>query len=397
MRLTAILFTSVTLLSTTYAATLEKRCNLRREPITVKNGLPLGEVKVGSPPQPFRVLFDTSNSLTWVPSTDCHTPICRKNSNKLYSPNTSSTAVNLHQKESIKFDEGVCIDVRLYRDTVSVAGLEVPNQLFGAAYSVKGLDEDHFGFLGLGNYADGGSVRLSSSNSSSSLTKRQSGGNGAFAPNAFQLGAQQGSAQFGFYTTSPSSGFYQKRNNDGHNGEFIIGGIDHNVYKGGIAYFKLPTCDYGDSPYWKTELKCVKLGNKIDVKLAPKTLASFSTGTSHMLAPSHQADLLHAALDAHYDEDEDVYKIDCCEDLSKFPDLKFDFNGYRITLPPKAYLKKDNDKQCHSLIGRNTDDKNWILGGYFSQWFYQVYDASNSQIGLALTKGESDVKIDKLH
>ncbi|RCH92616.1 hypothetical protein CU097_007392 [Rhizopus azygosporus] len=394
MRLTAILFTSVTLLSTTYAATLEKRCHLRREPITVKNGLPLGEVKVGSPPQPFRVLFDTSNSLTWVPSTDCHTPICRKNSNKLYSPNTSSTAVNLHQKESIKFDEGVCIDVRLYRDTVSVAGLEVPNQLFGAAYSVKGLDEDHFGFLGLGNYADGGNVRLSSSNSSSSLT---SGGNGAFAPNAFQLGAQQGSAQFGFYTTSPSSGFYQKRNNDGHNGEFIIGGIDHNVYKGGIAYFKLPTCDYGDSPYWKTELKCVKLGNKIDVKLAPKTLASFSTGTSHMLAPSHQADLLHAALDAHYDEDEDVYKIDCCEDLSKFPDLKFDFNGYRITLPPKAYLKKDNDKQCHSLIGRNTDDKNWILGGYFSQWFYQVYDASNSQIGLALTKGESDVKIDKLH
>jgi hypothetical protein len=116
-----------------------------------------------------------------------------------------------------------------------------------------------------------------------------------------------------------------------------------------------------------------------------------------MLAPSHQADLLHAALDAHYDEDEDVYKIDCCEDLSKFPDLKFDFHGYRITLPPKAYLKKDNDKQCHSLIGRNTDDKNWILGGYFSQWFYQVYDASNSQIGLALTKGESDVKIDKLH
>ncbi|CEI87350.1 hypothetical protein RMCBS344292_01767 [Rhizopus microsporus] len=320
MRLTAILFISVTLLSTTYAATLEKRCHLRREPITVKNGL----------------------------------------------------------------------------DTVSVAGLEVPNQLFGAAYSVKGLDEDHFGFLGLGNYADGGNVRLSSSNSSS-LTKRQSGGNGAFAPNAFQLGAQQGSAQFGFYTTSSSSGFYQKRNNDEHNGEFIIGGIDHNVYKGGIAYFKLPTCDYGDSPYWKTELKCVKLGNKIDVKLAPKTLASFSTGTSRMLAPSHQADLLHAALDAHYDEDEDVYKIDCCEDLSKFPDLKFDFNGYRITLPPKAYLKKDNDKQCHSLIGRNTDDKNWILGGYFSQWFYQVYDASNSQIGLALTKGESDVKIDKLH
>jgi hypothetical protein len=40
MRLTAILFTSITLLSTnTFAAKLDKRCSLRREPITMKNGL----------------------------------------------------------------------------------------------------------------------------------------------------------------------------------------------------------------------------------------------------------------------------------------------------------------------------------------------------------------------
>ncbi|KAG1595049.1 hypothetical protein G6F47_008613 [Rhizopus delemar] len=363
----------------------------------MKNGLAYGKIKVGTPSQSFSVLFDTSQSLTWVPSTDCHTPICRQHSNKLYSPSSSSTSLNLHKKESIKYDEGVCVDVRLYEDAVSVAGLSVPNQLFGAAYSVKGLGgKEYLGYLGLGGYSENGDVQFSSNKTSSSLKKRQSSGSGAYASNAFQMGYGQSSQQFGMVSSS-QNGFYQKRNNeDEHNAEFIIGGIDHNVYKGSIAYLKLPTCDYGDSPYWKTELNCVKLGSKIDIKLASKTLASFNTGSSYILAPPQQADLLHAAIDGHYDEDEEVYKVKCCENFDDFPTLKFDFNGYRVSLPPKAYLKKDGDKECTSLINRGEDAKNWSLGGYFSRWFYQVFDASNLQIGLAIPKDGCDVKIEKI-
>ncbi|KAG1449414.1 hypothetical protein G6F56_008649 [Rhizopus delemar] len=396
MHFTTILFTSIALFSTTtLSATLEKRCGLKREPITMKNGLAYGKLKVGTPSQSFSVLFDTSQSLTWVPSVDCHTPICRKHSNNLYNPSSSSTANNLHKKESIKYSEGVCVDARIYQDTVSVAGLKVPNQLFGAAYSVKGLGgDDYLGYLGLGGYIGDGDVQLSSNTSSSSLKKR-GGSNGAYASNAFQMGYGTSSQQFGM-VSSGQGGFYQKRDSDEHNAEFIIGGIDHNVYKGSIAYFKLPTCDYGDSPYWKTELKCVKLGNKVDIKLAPKALASFDTGSSHILAPRQQADLLHAAIDGHYDQEQEVYKLKCCDkDLDSYPTLKFDFNGYRVSLPPKAYLKKDGE-ECTSLIGRSTDDKDWSLGGYFSRWFYQVFDASHLQIGLAIPKDGCDAKIEKL-
>ncbi|RCI03474.1 1,3-beta-glucanosyltransferase, partial [Rhizopus stolonifer] len=350
-----------------------------------------------TPAQTFPVVFDTSNSLTWVPSTECHTPECRQQSN-LFNANASSTAVNLHKKVSIKYDEGVCIDARLYRDTVSVAGLAVGSQLIGSAYSVKGLGgEDYLGSLGLGGFNADGSTNYLTSNSASSYSKRQAVSSGGFAQNGFQSAYGQSSQQFGM-VASGSSGFYQKRSNDKKDAEFIFGGVDHDVYKGEIAYFKLPTCDYGDSPYWKTEIKCVKLGDKIDIKLAKKTLASLSTGSDRILAPTKQADLLHAAIDAKYDSDDDVYRLDCCDDLDKYPTFEIDFKGYRVSLPPKLYIRQDEDaKTCHTLIGRNTkDDKNWVLGGAFLHNFYHIYDLSNLQVGLAIPKGDCDAKIKKL-
>lgn len=195
-----------------------------------------------------------------------------------------------------------------------------------------------------------------------------------------------------------SNGFYQKRGNDKYDAQFIFGGIDHNVYKGDVAYLKLPTCDYGDSPFWKTEIKCVKLGDKIDIKLAPKSLASLSTGSNFILAPTKQADLLHAAIDATYSEQDQRYNLKCCDDIDALPTFKIDFNGYRISIPPKLYVVQDTKKTCHTLINRNAnEDKNWVLGGAFLNNFYHIYDTSNLQVGLAIPKGDCDAKIEKIH
>ncbi|KAI8889044.1 acid protease [Backusella circina FSU 941] len=378
------------------AAKLERRWDLKREAMTIQDGLLVANIKVGNPPQTIPVVFDTSHSLTWVPSTDCHSPICRQQ-DKLYNPASSSTSVNLHRpKVSVVFEEGVCFDARLYTDTISVAGLPVNNLEFGAAYNVHGLGgKSYLGGLGLGGFdASGNTESLSSNNSASGLTKRQFS-SGGFAQSGFQSAYGTSSQQYGMVASS--NGFYQKRDNTA-DAEFIFGGIDHTVYKGDIAYFKIPTCDYGDSPYWKSELNCVKLGSKIDIKLAPKSLASFSTGSNYILAPPHQADLLHAAIDGHYDEDEGVYKLECCDKLDELPDFELDFNGYRVSLPPKLYVKQGDDaKTCTSLINRNpNDDKNWVLGGTFLNNFYHIYDLSNNQIGLAIPKNGCDANIKKL-
>ncbi|KAI8053643.1 aspartic peptidase domain-containing protein, partial [Thamnidium elegans] len=202
---------------------------------------------------------------------------------------------------------------------------------------------------------------------------------------------------FGMVTTN-QNGFLPKREiNDKSDAEFIFGGVDHNVYKGDLAYLKLPTCDYGNSPFWKTEIKCVKFTDKIDIKLAPKSLASLSTGSNFISAPTKQADLLHASIDATYDEQDSTYKFKCCDDLDTLPTFKIDFKGYRVSLPPKAYVIQDSKDVCHTLINRNTaDDKNWVLGGAFLNNFYHIYDSSNLQIGLAIPKGGSDANIEKI-
>ncbi|KAI8388107.1 aspartic peptidase domain-containing protein [Radiomyces spectabilis] len=426
MRCLTLLLTA-TIVSVTSAAELTriplyKRWNspgLKKEPMIYDDGLLVAKMQVGTPPQDFDVLFDTSSSLAWVPSTKeiekqnktkqrklelepehCHSSECRQHDNR-FEANHSSTAVNLHKKQSIIFGDGKCIDVELYRDTISVAGLPVTDQLFGSAYSVSGIgDSKYMGMLGLGGFAEDGSTDyLNSTNKkatagSREIWSRQYSNTGGYAQNGFGMGYGQQSQQFGMYQTA-GSGFISKRWNQ-PDAEFIFGGVDHTVYKGKIAYLPLPTCDYGDSPYWKATLTCVKLGHKVDIKLAPKSLASMNSGTKFISAPEKQADLLHKAIGATYDSETHTYQMKCCE-VDKLPDLEFSFQGYKITLPPSQWTAKTkhDDEMCYTMIRRNTHEKDWILGMSFLNNFYHIYDLGNKRIGLAVTKSNTKAVIRK--
>ncbi|KAI7861643.1 aspartic peptidase domain-containing protein [Spinellus fusiger] len=373
---------------------------IKREPMIYDDGLLVAKVEVGTPAQEFSVLFDTSSSLAWVPSTKCHSSSCKQFSDHPYDTNKSSTAMDLHKKQSIKYGGGKCIDVELFRDTVSVAGLSVSNQLLGAAYSVTNIGDDKYiGYLGLGGYNEDGSTNFLNStgktvtSGSHEISSRQwYYGSAGYAQNAYQQGYGQQSQQFGM-VVGDSSGFYGKRS-ESPQGEFIIGGIDHTLYKGEIAFLPLPTCSFGDSPYWKTALKCVKLGNAVDIKLTPKSLATLSSGTKFMSAPTKQANLLHKALGAEYDDATFTYKLDC--DLIKdLPDLTFSFTNYKVTFPSSVYTAKSKTGECYSLIRRNTNEKDWILGTSFLNNFYHIYDLGNKRIGLAIPRGQCKAKIHK--
>lgn len=198
------------------------------------------------------------------------------------------------------------------------------------------------------------------------------------------------SPQFGVFITSTPTGFGKRWHTKGH---FIFGGIDHTVYKGKISYLPLvDSCDDQSSRFWKIPLTCVKFG-RVDIKLEPNSNAAISTGTSFISAPISQADTIHDAIDAQYDHGANVYIINCSK-IDRLPNLVFTFHGYTVELPASQWTSSKGDK-CHTLIRRSSDEKNWILGGAFSNSFYTIFDLGGERIGLAIPKDQCKAKIYK--
>lgn len=88
-----------------------------------------GTVSIGTPAQDFTVVFDTGSANLWVPGAGCHSVACFLHSR--YRAEKSSTGTKLNETFAIEYGSGDCKGA-LVSDTVTVAGLEVPEQVFGA-------------------------------------------------------------------------------------------------------------------------------------------------------------------------------------------------------------------------------------------------------------------------
>ncbi|KFP62570.1 Pepsin A, partial [Cariama cristata] len=94
-----------------------------------------GTIYIGTPGQQFTVLFDTGSSNLWVPSVYCSSPAC-SNHNR-FNPSDSSTFVSTNDSVEITYGTGSMTGILGY-DTVSVAGLDVTNQIFGLSETEPG-------------------------------------------------------------------------------------------------------------------------------------------------------------------------------------------------------------------------------------------------------------------
>ncbi|NXA39634.1 PEPC protein, partial [Eudromia elegans] len=87
-----------------------------------------GEISIGTPPQSFRVLFDTGSANLWVPSTYCETPACDAHSR--FEPSQSSTFSSIGTTYTLAYGFGD-LSVVLGYDTVTIQNMVVTNQEFG--------------------------------------------------------------------------------------------------------------------------------------------------------------------------------------------------------------------------------------------------------------------------
>lgn len=95
-----------------------------------------GEIGIGTPPQPFGVVFDTGSSNLWVPSKECRlSPACYLH--KYFDSAQSSSYVTDGRKFNITYGSGAVAGY-VGEDTVTVATCKAKAAKFGQVTSLHG-------------------------------------------------------------------------------------------------------------------------------------------------------------------------------------------------------------------------------------------------------------------
>ncbi|NXI75231.1 PEPC protein, partial [Rhipidura dahli] len=105
-----------------------------------------GEIGIGTPPQPFLVLFDTGSANLWVPSGSCQSPACGDHAR--FNQSLSSTFVGIGESYTLSYGFGD-VAVVLGCDTVTIQSITLRHQEFGLSLDEPSSPFSYLGFDGI--------------------------------------------------------------------------------------------------------------------------------------------------------------------------------------------------------------------------------------------------------
>ncbi|TGZ54799.1 Uncharacterized protein DBV15_11657 [Temnothorax longispinosus] len=304
-----------------------------------------GNIEIGTPPQTFKVLFDTGSSALWVPSKNCNVsqPACL-NHNK-YDNTQSTTYVQGNGTFSIYYAAANVSGI-LSTDDVIVAGVKVVSQPFGVVTSDLSFEEEFDGVLGMGY-------------SFSSQT-----GTPVFKNMIDQNLVSQ--LVFSFYLSRDLS--------VATGSELILGGSNPVHYKGEFTYV-----DVTKERHWQITMDRVQIRDTILCAIGCQTIVD--TG-HHAIAGPPQA---IAALNREIGVVDDM--VPCDDDyISKLPDVNFVIGGKTFRLTGQDYILKLGaafGSKCFpgfQNVPFNTLNIEWILGDVFIGRYYTEFDIENNRV-----------------
>ena len=319
-----------------------------------------GPITIGTPAQPFKVVFDTGSSNLWVPSSRCSVFDIACDLHHKYDHDKSSTYTANGTIFKIQYGSGGEIAGFLSVDDVNIGGLNIKNQKFAEITTEKGLSWVAAKFDGILGFAF-------KSISVDNVT-----------PVWYNLLTQN-------LVSQPVFGVWLSNNPRGQNGgELLLGGVNNKRYTGSFTFANLTS-----DTYWQF--------NVSDFKLSQSTLnwctggpcqAICDTGTSLIAGPAAKINALNQKLGAVIVNGEAVFPS--CNVTSSLPDVQIVISGTTFNLTPKQYVLEVSElgkTTCLSgfagiQLPPNIDNL-FILGDVFIRSFYTQFDYGNKRVGWA--------------
>jgi len=320
-----------------------------------------GEIGLGSPPQPLRVVFDTGSSDLWIPGGGCSQ--CGEHMRFNRTRSSTYSLVDSEDAFEVDYGSGRVLGHEAV-DTLTIGGLRCDGIHFGevsyedeviAKFKMDGVAG--LGFRGL-----------------SSVTK----------PTILEL-------IFGQNPTVPQifSLYLSSDPKDTANPSNIwFGGYDLQIAGNNASWYYTPLMkrSYGDFKFWAIKMPNFKvIGKSGDVLAHMCSYGCFAivdTGTSGIGIPSQYFTVVLNIITENLDCEGIVCSNAKVED---FPDFKFNL-APDVTLPLRAddYVICSRWGECVIKIqSMNNEEAYWILGDVFIEAYYTLFDIENLRVGFA--------------
>jgi len=316
-----------------------------------------GDVKVGTPPQSFDVIYDTGSSNLWIPSKSMTEHFSKKHT---YDSAASSTYIANGTKFNIQYGSGpvsgflssdavmVGDDTALKIDKYEFAEITDASGL-GFAYSIGKFD----GILGLAwdSIAVDGIPTVMTT-----LIKQNTVAEPVFS---FFLGTS-----------------------DGADGELILGGLDPTKFDAGSMHY-VPLIS---ETYWEVQLEGITVSGE---KVSGASKAIVDSGTSAIAGPTEAVKAVASKIGAW-----DVLGkfIVSCSSADK-DTFSFGLAGKEFAVPGKDMVVPAALGECLLMIlPLDVPAPNgplWILGDIFMRNYYVAFDFGKKAVGIAPAKAQN--------
>jgi len=315
-----------------------------------------GTITLGTPPQQFKVIFDTGSGNLILPAKNCNMAGC--NPHRKYNPqeSTSGAAVVNEKGESsteISFGTGD-ISGDYYKDQFCIADGMCTEVRFVAAtaQSPEPFSDTPFdGILGLG-FKD------------------------------LSMGEHFNIVDDLTDTSQLPQGMFTVFLTDDGGSEITFGGYRPEMLASDIVWATVTR-----ESYWQVGVEDITFdGSKTGLCGSKGCQVAVDTGTSMLAGPTNLVDRLSNRLGARDD----------CSNFASLPNIGFKIGDRILNLSPDDYMDKSNGDCSFSLMSLDVPPPKgplFIFGDPFLRRFATIYDRSGPRVGFAVAKhGEMDAE-----